>query len=138
MRILSCLLLLLATNVLADEKFISSVKWESVNGGRPEPRERTVVMWQLSDDGRTLYWVPFEGDPVPLRFVGSGAGPRSHAVRFYARLSSGTEILVNLIGSPLGQISKIEYSLTFNRRSGETMQYGDAPPEMQRCFWKLK
>jgi hypothetical protein len=138
MRIMTCLLLLLATSGFAADKFISAVKWESVDGGRPEPCERRVVMWELSDDGRTLYWVPLEGDPVPLRFVGSGAGPRSHAVRFYARLSSETEILVNLIGSPLGRISKVDYSLTFKRRSGENMQYGDAPPQMERCFWQLK
>ena len=138
MRILTCLLLLLATSVLADDKFISAVKWESVNGGRPETTARTIIMWQLSDDARTLSWVPPEGEAVPLRFVGSGAGPRSHGVRFYARLSSETEILVNLIGTPLGQISKIEYSVTFKRRSGETMQYGDAPPQMERCFWRLR
>jgi hypothetical protein len=138
MRILASLLLLLATSALADDKFISAVQWESVNGGRPQTCERTVVMWRLSDDGRTLSWVPPEGEPVPLRFVGSGPGTRSHGVRFYARLSSETEILVNLIGAPLGRISKIEYSLTFKRRSGETMQYGDAPPQMQRCFWALK
>ena len=138
MRTLTCLLLLVATSALADEKFISAVKWESVNGARPEPCHRTVVLWQLSDDARTLYWVPLEGDPVPLKFVGSGGGTRSHGVRFYARLSGGAEILVNLIGSPLGRISKIEYSVTIKRHSGETMQYGDAPPQMERCFWKLK
>jgi hypothetical protein len=138
MRIMTCLLLLLAASGLAADKFISAVQWESVNGGRPEPCERRVVMWQLSDDGRTLSWVPPDGEPVTLRFVGSGPGTRSHGVRFYARLSSETEILVNLIGTPLGRISKIEYSLTFKRRSGETMQYGDAPLQMQRCFWALK
>lgn len=138
MGIFTGLILLLAAGALAEDRFISAVKWESIDGGRPRTCERTVAMWQLGDDGRTLYWVPPEGEPIALRFAGSGPGPRSHGVRFYARLAGEKEILVNLIGSPLGYISKIEYSLTFKRPSGETMQYGDAPPQMQRCFWAWK
>lgn len=133
------LLLLFATSALADEKFISSVNWKSEDGRPPEPCVRTVLMWQLSDDGRTLSYVSMpDGEVTQLKLIGSSPGATTYGVRFYGRISSQVEMHVTLIGSPLPRVSKIEYAATFKRPSGLTMYYGNATSQMERCFWRCK
>jgi hypothetical protein len=139
MRTVASLLLLITSAFLhAEEQFVTTVNWISENGSGPRPVLRTFVMWKMSNDAKSLSFVNVDGEVTPLRFLASERGPSSHGVLFGGRDSGGGVVLVNLMGSPLGNIRKIDYSITFKNGAKEIMQYGNASPQLVRCFWALK
>ena len=116
-------------------KFQAPVSWESVNRSMPAEPTIRYVQWSLSADNLDLSVEhPETGEWVALRYQASTPGKNSLGKMFIGRSSDGCRVQVTLIGKPMLNPTKHEFSLFLTTASRERILYGDCPEKLKACF----